>query len=46
MFPVRASFTKVPGSGTLSGVNPCSRRISSAFSSSLILVRTFSCPIF
>ena len=45
MLPVSASFTKAPAAGTLSGVRPWSARISSAFSSSLIRVRTFSWPM-
>jgi hypothetical protein len=44
MFPVAASLTKAPSSGTSSSENPCFPRSSIAASSILILVRTFSCP--
>ena len=45
MLPVRASLTKVPGPGTLSGLSPWAASSASAASSSLIRVSTFSWPI-
>ena len=45
MLPVRASLTRVPFGGTSSSSKPWARTSSSAASSSLIRVRTFSWPM-
>ena len=45
MLPVRASLTQVPSGGTSSSSKPWARTSSSAASSTLIRVRTFSWPM-
>ena len=45
MLPVSASLTNAPAGGTSSGVKPWPARTASAFASSLMRVRTFSCPM-